>query len=220
MLIKPRRNEQPNLVQDPGHSDHEAEINAEVYDQADVSGWIGVIELVVKMVGAQRLLHRLDDEVDEVFRDHEAEDHSDADRSHGADQAFAQLDKVVEKRHRRAGFFGGHFAGGALRRSGGHHRSLVRIFFRTGKARTCSVRSGAVILARTQCPSDTDRAQYPWISCLAISCPDRQAIPERAARWCLRLRRHWANSTELSPGTKARAEFRRQLAPVAESEAC
>src|ERR1017187_9397307 len=86
MLIEPRRNEQPNLVQDPGHGDHETEIDAEVDDQADVSGWICVIKLVVKMIGAQCLLHRLDDEVDEVFRDHEAEDHSDADGSHGTDR--------------------------------------------------------------------------------------------------------------------------------------
>ena len=56
VLVKPRRDKQPHLIKHPRHRQHNAQVDAQIDDQADVAGGAGVIELVVQMIGAQRRL--------------------------------------------------------------------------------------------------------------------------------------------------------------------
>ena len=109
MLVKPGRDEQPHLIQHKRHRQHDAQIQADIDYQRDVTGRAGEIQLVVKMRRAQRVLHRLHQDHDEMLRRPAGPmTRAYRDRNGGIDQPFAQIEEVLEKRHASASVvFGG-----------------------------------------------------------------------------------------------------------------
>src|SRR5271156_3083143 len=56
----------------------------------------------------------------------EADSRADGDGNSGIDQAFAQVNQMIEKRHTGAGLFGGSGQNGGIKLGGIGHRSLFR----------------------------------------------------------------------------------------------
>ena len=50
VLVKSRRDEQPNLIEHPRHREHDSQVQPQVNDQADVAGGAGVVKLVVEVM--------------------------------------------------------------------------------------------------------------------------------------------------------------------------
>src|SRR5262249_40033927 len=99
VLIESRRYEEPHLVQDDGRSHYDAEVDAELDQQAEVVGGAGVDELIGNAGGGERVLDWDGNDFDEVGSGEPAYGGTDAGGDQRIDDALAELDEMLKKSH-------------------------------------------------------------------------------------------------------------------------
>jgi len=122
VLIKRGSNELPDLKEHPRRGEHNSDVNAAGDEEGHVPSGVRVDELRVEMSIGQSFHHRLDHQVDEMRRDDPANGGADDNGSEGVDDALAQLNQVLEKRHLSAGLFLGCCERGVRLAAVGHER--------------------------------------------------------------------------------------------------
>src|SRR5208282_1329135 len=165
MLVKPRRHEKPNLVQHHRHRNHDADVKAQADVEADGCCGTRIVEPVLQVVRAQGRKDRLDNKVDGMVGNEEADHHPNANCGDGGNQALAKLDQMLEKRHAPAGVVFGVRRKRGVRLGTCRHRSLSRNW----------------TLSRARCRSDGLRSNQYWLIQNRLNADPASTQPARFA---------------------------------------